>query len=725
MAQAAAETAIVNANLTAGTVTEQHHATVPAGLVISQNPTSGSSVAPGTAVDIVLSDGPPAAPQSNFTANSVAGTVPLTVEFTDLSAPGDSGITRWYWSFGDDESSEEQNPVHVYSTPGTYDVSLAVTTAVGEDTETKHDFITVEGEQTVMLSYDVPLEMVWIPAGTFMMGRYPGEQDGHASEDPQHQVSVPGFWMAKYELTKRQWEAVMGTTPWMGLHPILDYQISKDPESPAVFVSWQDAKAFVHALVVSTGIDFRLPSEAEWEYASRAGTTTRFHWGDDPTYMNMNNYAWWEYTSLSGGHEYGNPVGQKLPNPFGLYDTSGNVFEWCEDDGHGNYIGAPTDGSAWLDSPRGSSRIVRGGYWNSQGDCRSAARSGDSQGTQYIGFRLAATFPANPQPGFEADFEADVTSGDVPLSVNFTDRSIPRGTTITAWLWDFGDGEESEEQNPTHTYQDLGTYDVSLTVTTAAGQDTETKHDFITVEGAQFFMLPGDVPLEMVWVPGGTFMMGRYPGEQLSYPEEDPRHQVSVPGFWMAKYELTKRQWQAVMGTTPWSGESNVLNDPDSPAVYISWNDAKAFIAVLNSYTSLTFRLPSEAEWEYACRAGTATCFYWGDDPNRTVGNAYCWWMHNARTVGEAYGHVVGQKIMNAFGLYDMSGNVWEWCEDDWHVNYTGSPTNGRAWVDWPRGSYRMLRGGSWYGEGACRSAHRGGSVPSDTSGEFGLRLAR
>jgi formylglycine-generating enzyme required for sulfatase activity len=241
-------------------------------------------------------------------------------------------------------------------------------------------------------------------------------------------------------------------------------------------------------------------------------------------------------------------------------------------------------------------------------------------------------------------------------------------------------------------------------------------------------MLPGAVPLEMVWIHGGTFMMGRYADEQDSLDREDPRHQVTVPGFWMGKYELTKRQWQAVMGTTPWSGYDHVLDDLDSPAVWVSWDDAKAFITELNMDTGLTFRLPSEAEWEYACRADTTTTtrFYWGDDTSYTLIDDYAWWWGNAWDADEQYAHVVGLKLPNAFGLYDMSGNVLEWCEDDWHYGYTGAPTNGSAWVDSPRGSYRMIRGGRWNDYGYdCRSASRTYSYPSYTYIGFGFRLSR
>lgn len=244
---------------------------------------------------------------------------------------------------------------------------------------------------------------------------------------------------------------------------------------------------------------------------------------------------------------------------------------------------------------------------------------------------------------------------------------------------------------------------------------------------SEIFVLPGDVLLEMMWIPGGTFMMGRYSGEQDSYSDEDPQHSVTVPGFWMGMYELTKAQWMALMGTTPWVGQSDVLDDPNSPAVYVSWDDAQSFIRALNWYIIyLTFRLPSEAEWEYACRAGTMTRSYWGDDLENTVINDYAWWRDNAGDVGEDYAHIVGLKLPNLFGLYDMSGNVWEWCEDDKHYGYTGAPSDGTAWVHSPRSVFRVLRSGSFYSyESYCRSALRSGHNSVFGARNIGFRVVR
>jgi formylglycine-generating enzyme required for sulfatase activity len=199
------------------------------------------------------------------------------------------------------------------------------------------------------------------------------------------------------------------------------------------------------------------------------------------------------------------------------------------------------------------------------------------------------------------------------------------------------------------------------------------------------------VPLEMIFVPGGSFKMGSPEG--VGRDNERPQHDVTVPGFYIGKFQITQAQWEAVMGKNP----SSFKGDPDLPVENVPWNDAKQFCEKLAQMTGNAYRLPSEAEWEYACRAGT-TGDYAGDL------DAMAWYRDNSGSKT----HPVGQKQPNAFGLYDMHGNVWEWCEDVLHDSYNEAPTDGSAWLSGGDSTYRMLRGGSYFGyAGHCRSAYR------------------
>ena len=227
--------------------------------------------------------------------------------------------------------------------------------------------------------------------------------------------------------------------------------------------------------------------------------------------------------------------------------------------------------------------------------------------------------------------------------------------------------------------------------------------------------LPGGVKLDLVWIPAGEFLMGTPAHEKDRGSDEGPQHRVQITkGFWMGKYEVTQEQWKAVMGTTPWEGETYAKGNPRHAVSYVSWNDCQDFVKKLNSRASGGgFRLPTEAEWEYACRAGTTTRFYYGDDPDYAKLGDYAWYTKNAWDAGGRHAHEVGQKKPNAWGLYDMHGNVWEWCEDwygeDW---YDKSATEGPKGPS--SGSYRVLRGGSWnYFPSYCRAANRDWHDPS------------
>ena len=241
--------------------------------------------------------------------------------------------------------------------------------------------------------------------------------------------------------------------------------------------------------------------------------------------------------------------------------------------------------------------------------------------------------------------------------------------------------------------------------------------DTITVD------LPGGAEMEFVWVEPGTFTMGSPDSEPGRDSDEGPQHEVTISrGFYLGKYEVTQGEWVSVMGTMPWWVDSFVQSNASHPAEYVSWDDAQTFIERLNTAAGKDmYRLPSEAEWEYACRAGTSTRWSFGDDESQ-LGD-YVWYRDNVWNVGLHYAQPVGMKLPNPWGLYDMHGNVFEWCHDWWYRVYTEEslidPTGPSS------GSDRVLRGGYFSnGAHAVRSARRGYDSP-DFRGGVGFRLLR
>ena len=218
--------------------------------------------------------------------------------------------------------------------------------------------------------------------------------------------------------------------------------------------------------------------------------------------------------------------------------------------------------------------------------------------------------------------------------------------------------------------------------------------------------------MEFVYVSPGRFMMG----------SSGKQHRVTLTrGYYMQTTEVTQGQWRKVMGSRPWSGKEYVQENANNAAAYISWNDCQAFIRKLNQMEgSNKYRLPTEAEWEYAARAGSSTRFCFGDSDGQ-LGN-YAWYDKNAYDAGDKYAHAVGTKRPNAWGLYDMHGNVWEWCQD-WYGNYpSGSVTDPTGPSS---GSSRVGRGGGWLNlAGLCRSAFRFRGVPGSRGYILGFRLA-
>lgn len=220
---------------------------------------------------------------------------------------------------------------------------------------------------------------------------------------------------------------------------------------------------------------------------------------------------------------------------------------------------------------------------------------------------------------------------------------------------------------------------------------------------------------DMVLIPAGIFFMGSEENQN-----ERPKHSVSISSFYMGRTEITQGQWTSIMGYNT----SRADTCEDCPVENVSWSDIELFIRKLNQKTGQRYRLPSEAEWEYAARAGTTTAWSHGTDKSN-LGD-YAWYERNSGGKPQK----VGQKLPNLFGLYDMYGNVAEWVADCFHLNYVGAPTDGRAWTtncNSPQSyGYGTVRGGSWVSSAErLRSAYRGGAGPSQQYGYDGFRLAR
>jgi formylglycine-generating enzyme required for sulfatase activity len=466
-----------------------------------------------------------------------------------------------------------------------------------------------------------------IPAGTFMMGSPADETDRNDEDEYQHKVTISkAFYMQTTEVTQGQWKSVMGTEPWKDKKGI-----KEGDNYPASYVNSYDAIAYCKKLSEKEGKRYRLPTEAEWEYACRAGTQTKWSFGDDE--KELGDYAWYKNNALDIEEMYAHQVGLKKPNAFGLYDMHGNAPEWCNDymiiDGEDYYKKSPEkdpQGPTREDSRvlRGGGgyenhRLTRGGSWGEEsGSSRSGSRSWiDAERRVPIGFRLVR----------ELDDSTQSTPPPVP-------PTAPARESIT-----------------------------------------------------------NSIDMELNLIPAGTFTMGSS-SPLSSIHSNKNQHKVTISkAFYMQTTEVTQRQWKSVMGTEPWKGFSLVKEGSNYAASCVKWDDAIAYCKKLSEKEDKTYRLPTEAEWEYACRAGTKTAWSFGDDEN-ALGD-YAWHGKNAHDIGEKYAHQVRRKQPNAFGLYDMHGNVYEWCNDyygeDYYKQSPAQDPTGPA-----SGSSRVLRGGAW-----------------------------
>jgi formylglycine-generating enzyme required for sulfatase activity len=273
--------------------------------------------------------------------------------------------------------------------------------------------------------------------------------------------------------------------------------------------------------------------------------------------------------------------------------------------------------------------------------------------------------------------------------------------------------------------------------------------------------LPNNVDLDMVFIPGGTFTMGSPKNEKDSHNNERPQHNVKVPSFFMGKYPITQGQWKVIATRTdlkvkinleedlsyfrkPYQDQDKKIDRWLRPVERVNWYEAVEFCQRLSKLTGIGYRLPSETQWEYACRAGTTTPFYFGETLTDKLANYNASMTYASEPKGENKKETipVGQFPPNAFGLYDMHGNVWEWCMDDWHDNYENAPSDGSAWLDNNQEEnldtenslestekdgdtpFFVMRGGSWYNDpDFCRSAKRINNRPDLYDFDYGFRV--
>ena len=519
----------------------------------------------------------------------------------------------------------------VVETPEIIPASIVAQTSAAKETDTLHigsnddkKEVQIDHKNAVVRTItvnSVSFDMVSVKGGTFTMGATSEQgSDCDDRESPTHQVTLSDYMIGKTQVTQELWQAVMGNNP----------SYFKGDNLPVESVSWNDCQEFIKKLNQLTGLNFRLPTEAEWEYAARGGNKSKGYKYSGSNYIG--SVAW--YTS----NDYGTkPVATKAPNELGLFDMSGNVWEWCSD-WDGDYSSGSQTNPKGPSS--GSSRVGRGGSWN------------------YYAWNCRVSFRYYYYPDF---------------------RSFSLGLRLA-----LAEGEESQQQEI----------------------QTEPKFEYetYTVNGVSF---------DMVSVKGGIFTMGAT-SEQGSDAEsyEKPTHQVTLSDYMIGKTEVTQELWQAVMGSNPSFFSGNNL-----PVEKVSWNDCQEFIKKLNSLTGLQFRLPTEAEWEYAARGGNKSKGYKYSGSN-DIGSV-AWYTSTTNHSGTK---PVATKVPNELGLYDMSGNVWEWCSDRYGSYSNGLQTNPKGPTS---GSRRVFRGGSWISRArGCRLSDRGYYFPDYRGNILGLRLA-
>jgi uncharacterized repeat protein (TIGR02543 family) len=620
---------------------------------------------------------------------------------------------------------------------------------------TLYNFSTpVKGNITLYAKWNpVVIEMVQITAGKFTMGSPTTEVD-RSSDETQHWVTLSGFYMSKYLVTQEQYQAVMGTNP-SNFKTAVSGESGTPGKLPVERVSWYDAIVFCNRLSIAEGLSpvyrisgstdpsawgsvptssnaiwntveivagsngYCLPTEAQWEYACRAGTLTAYNTGNNTVSVDT---GWYYANSGDKTHK----VGLKPANDWGLYDMHGNVFEWCWD-WYGNYLDATlfNDPMGKVD---GSYRVKRGGCWSyGTYTMRSACRTDTSPYacSDSIGFRLVRGAVTVHTVTFESDNGYGATT-----------KSVTSGNTVP------------RPENPQKSGYFFDNWYSDKALTTVYNFSTQVKGN-ITL-----YAKWNPIVIEMVKIPAGIFTMGSPSNETGRFSDEGPQHQVTQSGFYMGKYEVTQEQYHVVMETNL-SNFTAAINGENGtpgklPVECVSWYDTIVFCNKLSIAQGLSpayrisgstdpevwgypfyntkwdtveivagsngYRLPTEAQWEYACRAGTTTVYNTGNTVNNNTG----WYNGNSGSKT----HQVGLKSANAWGLYDMHGNVYEWCWD-WYDIYSGTQQTDPLGPS--SGSHRVIRGGSWgHSSFNMRSAFRlNADYPHVMNPDIGFRVVR
>ena len=490
------------------------------------------------------------------------------------------------------------------------------------------------------------LEFKLIPSGSFMMGSpvFKGYYDIYADAYKKATVNK-AFYIGATEVTREQYRVVMG---WGSSSKL-------DGDLPVDGVHWSNAREFCRRLSKMTGQVYRLPTEAEWEYACRAGTNTIFYWGDNSEEKTIQEYAWYagnihdsKWVNHHSQYSGPQPVGSKLPNSWGLFDMSGNVSKWSMKQTESRLSGSTEEFA------EKEIMVICGGSWRSSTDgLRSAARQSlwrYSSEFSEVGFRIVKEAS---QEVLEADKK------------RYHDHkmSLPEKALLLE--------RSAEPVKAYHLWTEFLEYKVDDSQATASLERLKP--------AIKEHM--GKLGLSFKLLPSGSFMMGSTISKNYNRLKEGPPHKVTIgETFSLGTYEITQAQFQAVMG---WNRSE--FRGENRPVERVRFNNAREFCEKLSMMTGDSYRLPTEAEWEYACRAGTTTEYFWGDRAE-DIG-PYAWYEGNS----EDKTHDVGSKWPNAWGLHDMSGNVDELCGD--YHSYPDFSGYKKRYLP------KISRGGSWDSE--------------------------